>query len=87
MIVELKPEQQKVLETAIQRGGIQEEILDRAFEIIRAEQEVDDWMLANRDEIAVKLERAFEQSERGEVMDGEEAVQMLQERHARQRTA
>jgi hypothetical protein len=59
MILELKPEQQEILEMAVQSGMSQEEVLDQAFAIIREQHEIDDWMLANRKEIAAQIEQGM----------------------------
>lgn len=82
MILELKPAQEQILEMATRSGLSREEVLDQAFEIIRAQHEQGDWMMENRREIAAKLQRAFDQSERGELFDDEEAIRILEERHA-----
>jgi len=82
MIFELKPAQEQILVMATRSGLSQDEVLDQAFEIIRVQHEQGDWMLENREEIAAKLQRAFDQSERGELFDDEEAIRILEERHA-----
>jgi len=50
MTIELKPEQQRTIDLAIQSGAYQdpEEVLDQAFEIIREQLELQDWMIAQR---------------------------------------
>lgn len=87
MILELKPEHQEILEKVIRSGKTQEEALDRAFEILRAQSEMDDWMIENHEEISEKLQRGFEQSERGELIDDEDAIRMLEQRHAQKQIA
>jgi hypothetical protein len=82
MILELKPAQEQILEMAARSGLSREEVLDQVFEIIRAQHEQGDWMIESRDEIAAKLQRAFDQSERGELFVDEEAIRILEERHA-----
>lgn len=82
MILELKPAQEQILEMATRSGLSREEVLDQVFEIIRVQNEHGDWMLQNCEEIAAKLQRAFDQSERGELFDDEEAIRILEERHA-----
>jgi len=37
----------------------QEEVLDQAFTIIRQQHEMDEWMLANRDEITAQIEQGY----------------------------
>jgi predicted transcriptional regulator len=80
MILELKPEQQEILEMATRSGMRQEEVLDQAFAIIREQHEIDAWMLANREEIAAHIEEGFAQAERGELIPDYEVKRILQER-------
>jgi hypothetical protein len=44
MILELKPEQQKVLDRAAQSGMTPEDVLDQAFAVIGEQYRNDDWM-------------------------------------------
>ena len=83
MILELKPEHQEILEKATRFGKSRDELLDRAFAVIREEHEMDEWMLANRDEIAAHIEEGYAQAERGELIDAEEVVRILHEDRAR----
>ncbi|HEX4322773.1 MAG TPA: hypothetical protein VHZ52_17805 [Acidobacteriaceae bacterium] len=87
MIIELKPEHQEILEKAIRSGKTQEEVLDQAFEVLRAQSEMDDWMLENREEISAKLAESFAQAERGELIPDYEVERILQERHRTRKTA
>jgi predicted transcriptional regulator len=87
MILELKPEQQEILEMAVQSGMSQEEVLDQAFAIIREQHEIDDWMLANRKEIAAQIEQGYAEAMRGELMTPEEVRRLLQQRRQDRQTA
>jgi predicted transcriptional regulator len=87
MILELKPEQQEILELATRSGKTQEEVLDRVFRILREEHEMDEWMLANRDEITAQIEEGYAQAQRGELIDGEEVVRILREDRAQRQKA
>jgi predicted transcriptional regulator len=87
MILELKPEQQEILEMAVQSGMSQEEVLDQAFAIIREQHEIDDWMLANRKEIAAQIEQGYAEAMRGELMTPEEVRRILQQRRQDRQTA
>ena len=80
MILELKPEQQKVLDRAVQSGMSPEEVLDQAFAVIDQQYGSEDWMLADKEAIAAQIEVGFAQAERGELIDAEQAIQILQER-------
>jgi predicted transcriptional regulator len=87
MIVELKPEHQKILEQEILSGRTQEEVLDQAFAIIQAQHDMDDWLIENREEIAAQIEEGYAQAERGELLDPDQVRQMLQERRQNRKTA
>ena len=87
MILELKPEQQKILDRAAQTGMSPEEDLDQAFAVIHQQYENEDWMLADKESIAAKIETGFAQAERGELIDAKQAIEILRERRAKRRTA
>jgi len=85
MAIDLKPEQQRVIDLAVQSGAYQSpgEVLDHAFEIIREQLELEDWMVGQRDAIAAHINNGFSQAERGELMDGDAAIEMLRKRRAK----
>lgn len=87
MILEIKPEQQKVLDRAAKSGMSPEEVLDQAFAVIHEQYRNGDWMLADREAIAAQIEEGFAQAERGELVDAEQAAQILQDRRAKRRIA
>jgi predicted transcriptional regulator len=87
LLLELKPEQQKILDRATRSGMSPEEVLDQAFAVIHEQFRNDDWLLADKEAVAAKIETGFAQAERGELIDSEQAIQMLQERRAQRRTA
>jgi predicted transcriptional regulator len=87
MILELKPEQIEILELAKRSGMSQEEVVDRAFAVIREQLEMDEWMLANRDQITAQIEEGYAQAQRGELIDGEEVVRILREDRAQRQKA
>ena len=84
MVIDLKPEQQRVIELAVGSGAYQNpgEVLDQAFEIIREQLALEDWMLEQRGPIAAHTETGFAQSERGELSEGDAALQMLRQKRA-----
>ena len=51
MTIDLKPEQQRVIDLAVRSGAYQNpgEVLDQAFEIIREQLDLEDWMLEQRE--------------------------------------
>ena len=82
MTIDLKPEQQRVIDLAVQSGAYRNpgEVLDQALEIIREQLDLEDWMVEGREEIAAHVATGFAQAERGELIDGAAAVEMLRER-------
>jgi len=82
--IDLKPEQQRVIDLAVQSGAYQSpgEVLDQAFEIIREQLQLEDWMVEQREAVASHIEKGFEQAERGELIDGDRAVEKLRQRRA-----
>jgi predicted transcriptional regulator len=85
MILELKPEQQEVLQRAARSGMSPEDVLDQAFAVIREQYCNEDWLLANKDAVVAQIEEGFAQAERGELQNAERAIQILQERRANRR--
>lgn len=49
----------------------------RDSEIISRTLDLEDWMLGQRESVAAHIETGFAQAERGELIDGEGAVEML----------
>ena len=86
MVIDLKPEQQRVIDLAVESGAYQNsaEVLDQALEIIREQLELEDWMLERRESVTAHIERGFAQAERGELIDGDGAIAMLRQRRATQ---
>jgi Arc/MetJ-type ribon-helix-helix transcriptional regulator len=84
MTIELKPEHQQTINLAIQSGVYHDsgEVLDQAFEIIRAQLNSEEWQAERREAIAAQIATGFAQAERGELMDGEAAIEMLRKRRA-----
>jgi Arc/MetJ-type ribon-helix-helix transcriptional regulator len=76
MTIELKPEHQRTIDLAIQSGAYhdKDEVLDQAFEIIREQLHLEDWMSGNREALASQVAVGFAQAERGDLIDGEIAV-------------
>ncbi len=87
MILEIKPAQQQVIDRAARSGMSPEEVLDQAFAVIQEQYRNEEWMLANREAIAAQVEEGFTQAERGELVDADEAVRILQDRRANRRIA
>ena len=84
MSFDLKPEQQRVIDLAVRSGAYRNpaDVLDQAFEIIREQLDLEDWMFDQRDAIATHIETGFAQAERGEQIDGDTAIEILRQRRA-----
>jgi len=82
--IDLKPEQQRVIDLAVRSGAYQNpgEVLDQAFEIIREQLQLEDWMVEQREAVAAHIETGFAQAQRGELIDGDAAVARLRQRRA-----
>jgi Arc/MetJ-type ribon-helix-helix transcriptional regulator len=72
MTIDLKPEQQRVIDLAVRSGAYQNasEVLDQAFEIIREQLDLEDWMLGQREQVATHIAVGFAQAERGDLTEG-----------------
>lgn len=84
MTIELKPEQQRMIDLAVRSGAYRNpgEVLDQAFEIIQEQLDLEAWMLEQREAVAAPIEKGFVQAERGESIDGDAAVEMLRQRRS-----
>ncbi len=84
MTIDLKPEQQRVIDLAVRSGAYRNsgEVLDQAFGIIQEQLDLEDWMLEQREAVAAHIEKGFVQAERGESIDGDVAVEMLRQRRS-----
>jgi antitoxin ParD1/3/4 len=80
--IDLRPEQQRVIEMAVRSGAYENagEVLEQALEIIREQLQLQDWMVEQREAVAAHIETGFAQAERGELIDGDAAVEMLRRR-------
>jgi predicted transcriptional regulator len=67
MTIELRPEHQHVIDLAIQSG---------------APRDPEEMLVEQREAVAAKIATGFAQAERGELIDGEEAIRMMRQRRA-----
>ncbi len=88
MTIDLKPEQQRVIDLAIRSGAYQKpgEVLEQAFEIIREQLHLEDWMVEQREAVAAQIATGFAQAERGELMDADAAIEILRQGRAKRLT-
>ena len=79
MGIDLKPEQQRVIDQDVQSGAYSNpsEVVDQAFEIIREQLDLGNWMLEQRESVAAHIEKGFAQAERGELTDADVALEAL----------
>jgi len=84
MTIDLNPEQQRLIDRAVQSGAFRNpgEVLTQALEILREQLDLDDWIPEQREAIAAHIATGFDQAERGELTDGDTAVEMLRQRRA-----
>jgi predicted transcriptional regulator len=87
MMLQLKPEQQAVLDRAAKSGMSPEELLDQAFAVIDEQQKNGGWLLAEREAIAAHIAEGFAEAERGELIDVDEARRILRERRSSRSSA
>jgi Arc/MetJ-type ribon-helix-helix transcriptional regulator len=82
MVIDLKPEQQRVIDLAVGSGAYQNpaEVVEQAFDIIREQLDLEDWMVEHREAVAAHIAKGFAQAESGELKDGEVAIEMLRQR-------
>ena len=82
MTIDLKPEQQRVIDLPVQSGAYRNsgEVLEQAFAIIREQLDFEDWMLEEREAVAAHIEMGFAEAGRGELIDGDAALEMLRQR-------
>ena len=81
MVLNLKPEQQRVIDLAVQSGAYEnsDQVLEQALEIIREQFDLEDWMPQNREAVASHIETGFAQSQRGELIDDDVALAQLRQ--------
>ena len=81
MTITLRPEQEKQIAQAMHTGAYQtpDEVIERALEILQSE---DDWLHNHKDAIAEKVERGFEQFERGEFLSADASRAEMEKRKA-----
>ena len=79
MTIHLKPEMEALVQKDVNRGPYQsvDDFVERAVELLHEQEE---WLAKNRAEIAAQIEHGFAQAERGELIDGDQAVILLRER-------
>jgi len=81
MTITLSPEQERLVAQAMQNGGYKnaDDVIARALEVLRAE---DGWLLEQREAVSAKIERAFDQFERGEFFTDQQSRADMEQRKA-----
>jgi predicted transcriptional regulator len=73
-----------LIDLAVGSGAYRDplDVLDQTFEIIREQLQLGDWMVEQREAVGAHIETGFAQAERGESINGDNAVEMLRRRRA-----
>jgi Arc/MetJ-type ribon-helix-helix transcriptional regulator len=81
MEITLTPEQERLVAEVLQTGGYQSpnEVVGCALEMLRSEQQ---WLQEYKHPINEKIQRGFDQFERGEYFTAEEARAVMAQRKA-----
>ena len=81
MTITLRPEHEKLIVEAIESGSYKnpDEVIGRALEVLHSE---DEWLHYHKEEIAEKIERAYEQFGRGDFFSAEESRADMDKRKA-----
>jgi antitoxin ParD1/3/4 len=88
MTINLRPEHEQLIADAMRTGAYQnpDDVIGRALEVLHSEGE---WLQDQKVSIGAKIDRAFEQFERGEFLSAEESRAHMEKRkvewHAEQR--
>ena len=79
MTINLHPEHEQIIAQAMETGAYTDpdEVVRRALEMLHSENE---WLHQQREEIAEKIDRAFEQFERGDFPTAEESIADMEKR-------
>jgi len=81
MAITLRREHEELIAEAMQTGAYQspEEVIGRALEMLHSQ---DEWLREHKEEVAEKIERAFNQFEHGQCYSAEESVADMEKRKA-----
>ncbi len=84
VVIDLKPEQQRLIDQAVDSGAYRTagDVLDQAFELLRAQLTCADWLLEQREAVSAQIENGLAQAQRGELLDGDAALALLRKRRA-----
>ena len=71
MTIHLKPELERLIQKDVERGPYQtaDEFVERAIQMLHEQEE---WLSANRADIAAKIEEGYASAQRGEMIDDDE---------------
>ncbi len=81
MTIILRPEQERLITQAMGTGAYRDphEVIERALEMLRSE---DAWLQEHKEDLCTKIDRAFEQFERGEFLSSGESRAEMERRKA-----
>ena len=81
MSITLRPEHEEVIAHAVESGAYAspDEVIERALQLLRAE---DTWIEEHKPEIAEKIDRAFDQFDRGQFFTSDQSRSDMEKRKA-----
>jgi antitoxin ParD1/3/4 len=79
MTITLRPEHEQLIAAAMRTGAYQnpDDVIGRALEMLHSE---DEWLQDQKGSIEAKIDRAFDQFERGEFLSAEESRADMEKR-------
>ena len=79
MTIHLKPDTERLIREDVERGPYRtvDEFVERAVQLLHEQEE---WLSANRAEIAAKIDEGYTAAQRGELIDGDEVQARMKER-------
>ena len=82
MTIELKPDLEALIQKRLESGvyANPQEVIERSLEFLAMEE---DWLAANRVEIAALIQDGWDEAERGELIDGDDVrAEMAKQKQA-----
>jgi Arc/MetJ-type ribon-helix-helix transcriptional regulator len=81
MTITIRPDHEELIVRAMQNGGYRDadDVIGRALEVLRSQ---DEWLDENKAAVNEKIERAFEQFDRGEFFSADQSRADMEKRKA-----
>ena len=87
MIIELKPEFQRILEQAEQSGVSREDVLSQVFALVQGQIDSQQWLSSEKQAVEEHIAEGCAQADSGDLIDPEDAMRMLKERRTKRNVA